>query len=155
MVLELSDIDLRDHPDARTYVKQEAVSVRFAAAAGALQSRVGPNHYRAGDALVTGADGDTWCVARERFDAKYGPVPPTRPGDAGRYRALPQPVLARQINEPFAVRRAVSGDWLTGAAGDWLLQYGPGDHGIASAARFTLVYRLAPAPGPPSGLARP
>ena len=148
-MLELRDIDLREHPDARTYVKHETVSVCFAAADGALQSRVGPNHYRAGDALVTGADGDQWCVARDRFENKYQPVAPVRPGQPGAYRNIPQPVLARQIQQPFAVRRTLSGDWLEGAAGDWLLQYGPGDHGIAAAARFALVYRLAaPAPAP-------
>jgi hypothetical protein len=119
------------------------VRVTFAERDGALQSSVGPNHYRAGDALVTGADGDTWCVARARFDARYEPVPPLAAGVDGAYRNVPQHVLALRIDAPFAVRRVVSGDWLKGAAGDWLLQYGPGDHGIASAARFALVYHPA------------
>jgi hypothetical protein len=141
-VLEFSDIDLRDQPEARTYVKQELVSVSFAACPGALQSRVGPNHYLTGDALVTGADGDTWCVARDRFETGYAPTPPLQPGQPGTYRNIPRAVLARRIDEPFAIRRNFSGDWLHGAAGDWLLQYGPGDHGIASAARFALVYRM-------------
>jgi hypothetical protein len=142
-MLEFTDVDLRQHPAARSYVKQETVTVAFAAADGTLESRVGPNHYRAGDALVIGADGDTWCVARDRFDAKYEPFPPLHRGQSGSYRNIPQPVLACQVEQAFAVRRAVSGDWLQGAAGDWLLQYGPGDHGIASAARFALVYRLS------------
>jgi hypothetical protein len=47
-----------------------------------------------------------------------------------------------QMNQPFRCRRSAGGDWLTGQAGDWLLQYAPGDHGIATHARFTLVYRL-------------
>jgi hypothetical protein len=148
-VLEFTDIDLRSDAAAHAYVKRETVTVVFAGADGALQSSVGPNHYRAGDALVTGTDGDTWCVARVRFDARYEPVPPLQAGVNGRYRNLPQTVLARRIDEPFAVRRAVSGDWLRGTAGDWLLQYAPGDHGIAAAARFALVYHLAAAQ--PSG----
>ena len=143
-VLEFRDVDLRLDPAARRFMKQETVTVAFAAQDGALQSRVGPNHYRAGDALVTGADGDIWCVARARFSARYEPVPPLRTGQPGAYRNLPQTVLARQIDRPFAVRRDVSGDWLHGAAQDWLLQYAPGDHGICAAARFALVYRLSP-----------
>ena len=142
-MLEFTDIDLRNDPAARAWVKRETVRVTFAAQDGSLQSSVGPNHYRAGDALVTGADGDTWCVARARFDARYEPVSPLRAGADGAYRNLPQQVFARRIDEPFAVRRAVSGDWLEGAAGDWLLHYGPGDHGIASATRFALVYHPA------------
>lgn len=143
-MLEFIDIDLRNDPAARTFTKHETVSVMFAVADGALMSSVGPNGYRAGDALVTGADGDTWCVARARFDARYEPVPPLQAGTNGHYRNLPQAVLARRIDEPFAVRRVVSGDWLRGTAGDWLLQYAPGDHGIAAAARFALVYRPTP-----------
>jgi hypothetical protein len=142
-MLEFSDVDLRAEPEACPYAKQESVAVTFAASEGALLSRVGPNHYRAGDALVTGADGDTWCVARDRFDASYQPVAPARAGEPGTYRNVPRTILARRIDQPFAVRRAVSGDWLHGNAGDWLLQYAPGDHGIASAARFALVYRRA------------
>lgn len=143
-MLEFTDVDLRRDAAASAYVKREIVTVRFAAADGALQSSVGPNHYRAGDALVTGADGDTWCVARARFDARYEPVPPLQAGVDGHYRNLPQTVLARRIDVPFAVRRVVSGDWLRGAAGDWLLQYAPGDHGICAAARFELVYHRVP-----------
>lgn len=142
-MLEFTDVDLRSDAFAGTYVKQEIVKVTFAAADGVLMSKVGPNHYRCADALLTGADGDTWCVARERFDARYQPVVPLRHGEPGDYRNIPSPVLARRIDEPFAVRRTVSGDWLHGAAGDWLLQYAPGDHGIAAAARFAQVYRPA------------
>lgn len=138
---EFTEVDLRSDPAARAFVKHETVAVTFASVDGVLQSSVGPNGYRAGDALVTGADGDTWCVARARFDARYEPVPPLQAGLNGHYRNLPQTVLARCIDVPFAVRRVVSGDWLRGAAGDWLLQYAPGDHGIAAAARFALVYR--------------
>jgi hypothetical protein len=30
---------------------------------------------------------------------------------------------------------------LHGKAGDWLLQYGPGDFGVAEQARFARIYR--------------
>ncbi len=142
-MLELDRVELRDDPQARAHVKEEVVQVRFAGEDGALQSRVGANHYRAGDALVTGVDGDTWCVSRDRFDAKYLPAAGQPHGQPGAYRNRPQPVLARRMEQAFRCRRQAGGDWLEGAAGDWLLQYAPGDHGICAAARFARVYRPA------------
>jgi hypothetical protein len=142
-MLELQAIELRGDPLAQAFVKQEVVAVEFAAADGTLMSKVGPNRYRAGDALLTGVDGDTWCVSRDRFDAKYLPLAPLLHGAPGPYRNRPAPVLARQILEPFRCQRVAGGDWLNGAAGDWLLQYAPGDHGICAAARFAQVYRPA------------
>jgi hypothetical protein len=140
-VLELKDIDLRQDPAAASYVKTEIVAVAFTREDGELISLEGPNRYRAGDALVTGSTGSRWSVARERFDAKYEAVPPTAAGADGSYRARPIPVLARQITEPFTAARSAGGDLLRGAAGDWLLQYGPGDFGVAEQKRFAQVYR--------------
>jgi hypothetical protein len=80
-------------------------------------------------------------VSRQRFEAKYAPLPPAGMGDDGRYQARPIPVLARQIPEPFTAARSAGGDRLHGNAGDWLLQYAPGDFGIAEQARFWRVYR--------------
>ncbi len=111
-----------------------------------LASAVGPNHYRAGDALISGSTGDRWCVSRERFDAKYEPVAPTARGGAGPYRNRPAQVLAKQMDRDFSVSRSAGGDVLQGAAGDWLVQYAPGDHGIVERARFERVYRLLPLP---------
>lgn len=140
-VLELTDVDLATDPAAASYVKDETVSVTFAREAGQLQSLEGPNRYALGDALIAGSTGSRWSVSRERFDAKYSPVPPTLAGDDGQYRARPVPVLARQIDRAFTAARSAGGDVLRGNAGDWLLQYGPGDHGVADQARFTQVYR--------------
>jgi hypothetical protein len=140
-MLELQSVELRGDPLASAWVKHETVAVTFAASDGELLSKVGPNHYRAGDALLRGVDGDSWCVSRERFDAKYLPVPPLAQGAPGAYRNRPVPVLAKQLHEPFRCQRSAGGDWLSGAAGDWLLQYAPGDHGICAAARFAQVYR--------------
>jgi hypothetical protein len=143
-LLELSGIDLRADSAAAVYVKHEIVSVEFAAVAGVLMSRVGPNHYQAGDALVGGMDGDRWCVSRDRFDLKYEPLPGVSHGQSGRYQNKPAPVLARQMREAFRCQRTAGGDWLEGQAGDWLLQYAPGDHGVAAQSRFAQVYRPLP-----------
>ena len=63
------------------------------------------------------------------------------PGEDGRYQAKPIPVLARQMHEAFTAARSSGGDLLQGDAGDWLLQYAPGDFGIAKNERFAQVYR--------------
>ena len=48
-----------------------------------------------------------------------------------------------EVTEPFSVSRRAGGDLLNGNAGDWLLQYAPGDYGLIEDARFQRVYRRA------------
>ena len=142
-MLELTNIDLTIDPAAASYVKTEVVTVTFARQDGELLSLEGPNRYAAGDALVTGLTGSRWSVSRQRFDQKYEAVAPTRFGDDGSYKAKPIPVLAKQIPEAFTAARSAGGDVLRGNAGDWLLQYAPGDFGIADQTRFARVYKKA------------
>jgi hypothetical protein len=142
--------DLRQDARAAPYVKHETVQVVFARSDGSLDSREGPNHYRAGDALITGSGADHWSVSRERFDARYQPQPPLRHGNDGAYRNRPLPVLALRMPEGFTVRRCTGGDLLHGSAGDWLLQYAPGDWGIVEAAKFQRLYRPCTGAGPGS-----
>jgi hypothetical protein len=134
--------DLHADLDAVWAVKDELVTVEFAASAGTLESAVGTNRYAVGDALITGTTGDQWCVSRDRFDAKYAAEAPTRHGHPGQYRNRPSAVRARRMDVPFCVRRSVGGDLLRGEAGDWLVQYAPGDHGIVARDRFARVYRV-------------
>ncbi|PWK38749.1 PGDYG domain-containing protein [Cupriavidus plantarum] len=134
----LDNIDLRHDAAAALYVKEETVQVEFAAEPGELVSREGPNRYRVGDAIVTGSTGDRWCVSRDRFDARYDAL-----AEAGAYRNKPVPVLAKEMTKPFSIARSAGGDVLHGKAGDWLMQYAPGDYGITERARFLAVYRLA------------
>jgi hypothetical protein len=153
MTLKLQSSDLSADRAACRAVKDEVVSVVFAEVAGTLESAVGTNRYREGDALLTGSTGDRWCVSRDRFDAKYQPVAPAAPGlqealpgEAARYRNRPVPVLAKRMAFAFSIERSAGGDVLHGAAGDWLVQYAPGDHGIVAAARFDRVYRVLEGP---------
>jgi hypothetical protein len=140
-MLELGCPNLAADPAAIRVCKDEVVKVEFAIAPGVLQSAVGLNRYAAGDALLTGSTGDRWCVSRDRFDAKYRPCPGTFAGGPGEYRNVPVIVYAKQIHEPFRVSRAQGGDVLTGHAGDWALEYAPGDCGLVDRARFARVYR--------------
>lgn len=142
-MLQLKNIDLTRDAAAALFVKDEVVAVVFANHAGELTSREGANRFAAGDALISGSTGDRWSVSRNRFDARYLPVAPTQAGEDGRYRARPLPVLAMQMDEAFTLARSAGGDVLQGRAGDWLLQYAPGDFGIVEAARFGKVYRAA------------
>lgn len=143
-MIELTQLDLRTDPAAQRVVKDETVTVEFAAAAGELMSLEGPNSYAVGDAIVSGATGERWVVSRERFDPKYRPADTTLAhGKPGAYRNIPSPVLARRMDEPFTLLRSAGGDRLTGSAGDWVMQYAPGDYGVVKAERFAKVYRLA------------
>ena len=140
--LEISHPNLERDSEALSAVKDETVRVTFAESPGELISAVGVNRYRPGDALITGSTGDRWSVSRDRFDVKYDPQPPTVHGHSGHYRNRPWPVLAKRMNQAFTVCRTAGGDALRGDAGDWLIQYAPGDYGIVDQARFERVYRL-------------
>ena len=141
--MHFESVDLRHDRAAASYAKHESVQVVFALADGQIASREGINHYRAGDALVTGSGGDRWSVSRDRFDRRYQPLPPLAHGSDGAYRSLPLPVLARQIKQAFTIRRSADGDLLRGNAHDWLLQYAPGDWGVVEDAKFRRLYRRA------------
>jgi len=142
MALQLDHPNLSTDPSACWVMKDEVVTVQFALVPGMLESAVGLNRYAAGDALLTGSTGDRWRVSRDRFDAKYLPEAPTLRGQNGRYRNRPVSILAKRMTVEFTVARSAGGDVLRGAAGDWLLQYAPGDHGVVARARFESVYRL-------------
>ena len=132
---------LHRDPEAIRVVKDEVVDVEFATQSGLLMSAVGPNHYAVGDAILRGSTGDSWCVSRERFDAKYQPAEGQAPGAPGRYRNVPVPIWAKQIGTPFCIERQPGGDVLGGAPGDWAVEYAPNDCGLVAQARFTAVYR--------------
>lgn len=144
-MIALEHLDLRADPAAQCVVKDETVTVEFATQEGELMSLEGPNRYVRGDALITSSGGERWVVSRERFDPKYLPADPALPhGEAGPYRNRPAVVLARQMDEAFSIARsAAGGDVLHGTAGDWVMQYAPGDYGVVKAERFAKVYRRA------------
>lgn len=143
-MIELSQLDLTADPSVQRVVKNETVTVEFATESGELMSLEGPNRYAPGDAVISGATGERWVVSRERFDAKYQPADAAfTHGAPGVYCNRPTVVLARRMEEPFTLVRSTGGDRLTGAAGDWVMQYAPGDYGVVKAARFAKVYRLA------------
>src|ERR1700734_4357634 len=124
-MLILENPDLSVDGAACRAVKDETVSVEFAAVPGVLESAVGPNRYAAGDALLTGSTGDRWCVSRDRFDAKYRPEGVIRAGQPGRYRNVPQQIRGKQMAVAFSIAGSTGGEVLRGAPGAWLMQYAP------------------------------
>jgi PGDYG protein len=140
---EMTSVDLsRDRASRRAMKRPVAVDVRFADADGRLATLEGDVSYHAGDAILTGVQGDRWPVARAIFLDSYEPVPPTPSGRPGRYRKRPAPILAKRMTEAFTVRVGREADPLTGNPGDWLIQYEPGRHGIVSAQIFDETYVL-------------
>ena len=118
------------------------VDVRFAAAPGVLATGEGDVRYDNGDAIVTGAAGDAWPVPRARFLATYDPIPPTRAGEAGGYRKRAALVRARCMDAPFSVTLSDGRGTLSGGAGDWLVEYAPGDLAVVERAIFEATYEL-------------
>lgn len=144
--LEIRDPDapppeLADHPEAiRACKKPVAVDVVFAPVAGTCVTLEGPVRYLAGDALLRASSGETWPVARARFDQTYKPVPGGRAGEPGAYVKRAIEVLALRLRRPCTVRVGSAGDPIQGAAGDWLIQYSLGDYGIVGASIFDATY---------------
>jgi hypothetical protein len=139
----MNGVDLSADPAARRARKYPVpVGVDFATANGTLATREGPVPYHRGDALLTGTEGERWPVERKTFDASYEPVAPLRPGKPGRYRKNPRVVWAKPMREAFTVTRDQGRGVLNGEAGDWLVQYAPGDQGVVGAAVFAQTYEL-------------
>lgn len=120
-----------------------AVPVRFAPADGVCRTLEGPVGYRRGDAILTGAHGEHWPIARDSFLESYEPVLPTRSGQDGSYRKRSAPVLALRLDHPFVVPVGWQSDPLHGKPGDWVLRYTDGSHGVVNDAIFRETYEPA------------
>ncbi len=118
------------------------LSVRFARAPGMLETLEGPVRYRVGAALVRGLRGEQWPVERSAFERRYAPAPGTAAGQDGDYRRRPGLVLARRLESAIELPAGALGDPLRGRAGDWLLQYAPGEYGIVAPEIFDETYEL-------------
>ena len=128
------------HVFARKLV--HTIQVEFAKSACTVQTSEGLVHARPGDAILTGMGGERWRVSREHFGDKYLPVPPTREGESGAYRSLPNRILALPMSETFQVLLADGKSRLSGSPGDWLVDYGDGSLGIVSRTVFPTTYDI-------------
>lgn len=111
------------------------VKARFATLPEIIQTREGPVHASAGDAIVTAHTGEQWPLSRPAFAQRYRPA-----GPAGLYDSVPRQALAVRMAEAFAVVLADGVSRLSGHPGDWLLDYGDGHLGIVGADIFAATY---------------
>ncbi|MGX4641447.1 PGDYG domain-containing protein [Massilia sp. SYSU DXS3249] len=133
-----SSAALLGRPDVVRVQKRPArVIVRFATAPETVQTREGPVHARAGDAVVSAPGGEQWPVERAAFEQRYRPA-----GPPGVYDSVPQPSLAVRMADPFAVVLADGVSRLSGQPGDWLIDYGDGHLGIVGADIFAATYHV-------------
>ena len=131
------------HPQRREAIKLEnEVTVNFTQTPCTINTPEGIVHARAGDAVLRGIAGEQWRVSAARFPEKYRAVPPTVPGQSGRYVSLRNRVQAVLMDRAFEVVLADGLSRLRGKAGDWLVDYGDGSLGIVSAAIFPTTYEL-------------
>ena len=103
--------------------------------------------FTPGDAILTGAAGNSWPIGRAAFEATYAPAKGNRMGPDGKFFKKPLPVLGVQMKERFAV--TASWGRLEGKPGDWLVQYDEGgrDFGIVDSKEFEQTYsRLTVSP---------
>ncbi len=114
--------------------------MRFAPVAGVVNTLEGPVAYSEGDAIVTGVAGEQWSVARERFHHTYAAIFPTESGQDGRYVKHPHDVLALRLTKGCAIHLADGRGTLHGRAGDYLVQYRPGDCAVVAAEIFDDTY---------------
>jgi hypothetical protein len=143
-----STTDLANDPLAvRATRKPTLVQVRFADAAGVIETSEGPVRHDKGAAIITGGDGEQWPVERSRFAASYIAASPTLPFHDGTYRRQPDEVLARRIDRPFVLHMHGNRGTLHGQPGDWLVQYAQGEHGVVGAEIFETIYSPRPANG--------
>ena len=104
--------------------------------------------FKAGDAILTGAAGNSWPIGKAAFETTYAPAKGSRMGQDGKFFKKPLPVLGVQMKELFAV--TASWGRLEGKPGDWLVQYDEigKDFGIVDRKEFEQTYsRLTVTPG--------
>lgn len=129
-----------DRRALRVCKKPIPVEARFATADGVCETLEGDVRYRAGDAILTGTQGEHWPVRRESFLSNYEAVPPTRPGENGAYRKMPSLAYALHLDEERDVPVGWQHDPLHGRPGDWLLQYADGSYGVVADDIFRETY---------------
>jgi hypothetical protein len=120
------------------------VRVSFAAADGVVATYEGDVRHRAGDAILTGAEGERWPIRRNDFVQSYVPVPPTCLGEDGLYVKTQTDALALRLAAAVTIAVGDRRDRLHGRPGDWLLQYGDGSYGVVRDAIFQVTYERLP-----------
>lgn len=122
--------------------------VVFAAGDGVLETREGLVAFAAGDAIVTGVEGECWPIGRARFERDYVALNTGEPGCNGLYMKQPQPVEAEQLTQAHAITLSAARGVLTTQPGDWLITAADGEQWVVADAIFRQTYRACDDPEP-------
>ena len=134
-------MDLSIENDIARYRKLGTVDVEFALSESEIQTLEGSVRCLAGDAILTGVQGERWPVARAHFDEMYEPAEEFAHGCNGQYRKKSSAyTLAKKMDAPFTVRVG-QGDVIHGESGDWLTQYADGQQGAVADEIFRKTYQ--------------
>jgi hypothetical protein len=138
----MTTIDISRQPDAfRAARRPYLVTVEFAMAPGTLVTLEGPVRYRAGDALLTGQEGERWPVPRQQFLATYEPDASTHSGVAGPYRRRQGTVWAWRANHALDVALPNGRGSLRANTGDLVVQFDSGELAVMPEHIFRRSYR--------------
>lgn len=133
--------DLETSPQSFTAQKKPLKrEVEIAPTDGVCKTLEGEVSYRSGDAIMTGEQGEQWPIQADKFAEKYRPAEGTSPGESGTYEAKPSNVLVMKLDTEMDVPVGWQDDPLKGKPGDYLVQYGPGDHGVIQSEIFQASY---------------
>jgi hypothetical protein len=126
------------------YVKiRLPTQVEIASDDGVLTTLEGDVSYKAGDALMTGVQGERWPISSAKFELTYEPVPPTVMGNSGSYVKKRIVVEAVQMDQPFAVTIRDGQSILKGNAGDWVVSSPDGSQWVVADSIFKKTYTFA------------
>lgn len=117
-------------------------NVTFADQSGSHETPEGVVQFEAGDALVSGEDGESWPIARKTFDQLYSPSVDVKLGSDGAYQKHPRIGWALPLKENTRVDLSAGRGVLLGQGGDWIVDYGNGDMAIVSGLIFAKLYRI-------------
>lgn len=123
------------------FVKKPIVArVTFAERDTTIQTLEGPVKCEQGDAILTGAQGEVWPVARTCFERSYSPRAPTRMGEDGMYQKLPLVVQAFQAKADTDVPLRGGKGVLHAHTGDWIVTGPDGAEWVVDIAIFAETY---------------
>lgn len=122
------------------------VFVHFAEHAQTVETLEGPVSCQAGDAILTGIQGEQWPVPAAAFPNKYRPADDQQLGQPGRYVKQLARVRAVQLKSTQEIQLPGNRGTLQGKAGDWCVWYGPDDAAIVARDIFCESYELATIP---------
>jgi hypothetical protein len=147
----MKPLDIAAQPGAFLAVKRPLpVTVEFAEQDNMLDTREGTVRYQAGDAILTGVEGERWPVPRARFFASYDPTASLHAGENGSYVKRHKTVWAWRSSTAIEIALSGQRGTLRANAGDVIIDYGGGDMAVVAPSIFESSYQRVEAPQSPA-----